>query len=169
MLCPVPYCSITDVHPMTKWEAGQSSCLRVVLSTGSILLQVGIQIQGVPEKPNPKQAHGYMLCPVPYYLQYDRCSSYDKVGSRTELMSSYCAVNGINTAAGQYKYKVSQKNLTKIGPWVHAMSSALLQYHRCSPYDKVGSRTELMSSCCALNRINSAAGWYTNTRCPRKT
>ena len=102
-------------------------------------------------------------------LQYHRCSPYDKVGSRTELMSSYCAVNGINTAAGQYIYKVSQKNLTKIGPWVHAMSSALLQYHRCSPYDKVGSRTELMSSCCALNRINSAAGWYTNTRCPRKT
>ncbi|XP_071785114.1 C-Maf-inducing protein-like [Asterias amurensis] len=36
---PLPYCSITDIHPLTRWEAGQSACLRIVLHTGSLLLQ----------------------------------------------------------------------------------------------------------------------------------
>ncbi|XP_030831753.1 C-Maf-inducing protein [Strongylocentrotus purpuratus] len=41
MECPVPYGIIHDIHALSRWEAGQNACLRIVLSTGSVLLQAG--------------------------------------------------------------------------------------------------------------------------------
>lgn len=46
MECPVPYGIIHDIHALSRWEAGQNACLRIVLSTGSVLLQVSIISSG---------------------------------------------------------------------------------------------------------------------------
>ncbi|XP_071959253.1 C-Maf-inducing protein-like isoform X2 [Antedon mediterranea] len=39
MECPIPYCSIMEVHPLTRWQVGQNCCLRISMPSASIILQ----------------------------------------------------------------------------------------------------------------------------------
>nr|XP_006817403.1 PREDICTED: c-Maf-inducing protein-like [Saccoglossus kowalevskii] len=39
MECPIPYNSIEDVYIVSRWDAGQKFCIRILLPTGSVLLQ----------------------------------------------------------------------------------------------------------------------------------
>ncbi|XP_070575082.1 C-Maf-inducing protein-like isoform X2 [Ptychodera flava] len=39
MECPIPYSSIADVYIVSRWDAGQKFCIRILLPTGSVLLQ----------------------------------------------------------------------------------------------------------------------------------